>query len=127
MMILAWNYKGLGCSSTVHMLKQLIKKFQPQFIFVPKTLVTIDQVKKLISSFGYYHLCGVNPKGHNGGFIGAWQDDFHVNPIQVTKHWIHLHVEQGQDSKWFLTGICGPPKLAERLVLWEFIKTTSKQ
>ena len=126
MKIMAWNCRGLSCPFTVQRLKQLLKQVNPQFLFLAETLTNQENISKLINPFGFSKFCGLDPEGHSGGLVLAWQDDFQVSPVAVTKHWIQLIINS-QNLTWTLSGIYGPPKLCDRYILWEYIVPSCRE
>ena len=61
MRTIAWNCQGLGCSSIIHQLKQLVLEFQLDFVFVVETFQPFDKIKAKIMRMGLDDAVGLNP------------------------------------------------------------------
>ena len=77
----AWNYKGLGCTSTAQRCKQLLRKHDPNFVLLLETLKPIQDVAKLLNREKYGNVLGLDAKRHMGGVVLAWKGGLHINPL----------------------------------------------
>lgn len=53
MRILSWNYRGLGNSDSVNILKSLVKTENPNFIFLIKTKIGKKWMKSICKILGF--------------------------------------------------------------------------
>ena len=115
---MAWNCRGLGCTSTNRRLKQLPTKYQPDFCFLSETLQSFDSVSHTLKSMGFDNLVGLDSVEHSGGLVWAWKSGFQVQVLQLCQNWIHIKVKNFNQA--------GPPKLQDRCNFWQFIMKESQ-
>lgn len=50
-----------------------------------------------------------------------WRDEVVVNVVSAHENWIHAVCSLPNGASFTLIGVCGPPKVQNRWVLWDFI------
>ncbi|OMP12130.1 reverse transcriptase [Corchorus capsularis] len=127
MRYLSWNCQGIGSALTVNNLHNLRRKYDPQFLFLMETK---NKEKKLEVLRRKMHMEGriyVEPEGLSGGLALWWVAGISVEVVDATKNFIDVRVEDDiQGVKCRICWVYGPPKFADRKVVWEMIKGRAK-
>jgi exonuclease III len=71
MKILPWNCRGLAQSSTIRSLRALIRKNNPDIIFLSKTKTASSTASSLLLQLGYSMNVQAPPSGSRGGLFLA--------------------------------------------------------
>lgn len=121
MSILAWNCHGLGYPRTVHELKEIITKKQPQFVFVMETKVARTRAESLKISLGFDNLFYVDSRGLSGGLALFWKGRNIASLISYSHNHIDISVNNGDGKSWRLTGFYGFPNRNERKKSWDLL------
>ncbi|KAF7808932.1 ribonuclease H [Senna tora] len=90
MRLIAWNCRGFGYTTTIQRLKQLIRQYKPDFLFLSETKRSISFVSRVVRNLGYSCHVGTNPVGRSGGTFLAWQEDQQCSVLDSSPNWIHL-------------------------------------
>ncbi|KAF7831916.1 ribonuclease H [Senna tora] len=125
MTFISWNCRGLSCPSIVQRLKQLLKEHRPSFIHLSETMLQFSMVSNILSKQGYDKHVGVSSEGKSGGMVLAWSNVVTCSVLEVIKNWIHAESTSLQGVPFTFTCVYGPPKVADRNVLWDFLQQKS--
>lgn len=75
MIVLAWNYCGIGNASTVRTLRDLLISHKPSFIFLSKTKCNcIVRLCSMVNKLGFCNMEFVPANGYAGGLMLFWND-----------------------------------------------------
>lgn len=66
MNLLSWNCRGLGNPRTVRILGEVIKSFNPTFLFLAETKVDSNKIEELCVRYGFDKCFSVNRVGQGG-------------------------------------------------------------
>lgn len=107
---LAWNCRDLGRAATVRALKDIIKSFQPDFIFLSEVKCS-DSVKinLLASSLKYPNLEFVPSVGLFGGLLLLWNSNLHIQVLLSNDFVINfLFFSDPPSCAWQCSCVYGP-------------------
>lgn len=108
MSLLAWNCRGLGNPSTVHVLVDLVHSKKPMVIFLMETFANQNRMQTLKNNVGFYGLFTVDSVGHSGGLALMWKEDSEVSVIGYSKNHINAQIRLNKnEALWRLTGYYG--------------------
>ena len=67
MMALGWNCRGLGTPRSVGMLRSLVRRWDPEVVFLSETKMSIAGMRKLKMKLGFVNGLYVQRQGKGGG------------------------------------------------------------
>ena len=94
---------------------------------VTKTRVGGDRASKIIERLPFDRYITTNTIGYSGGLWILWKlDEVEVLPLSSIEQEIHATVKvHSSNLTWLLSAIYASPRLAERRILWENLKTVT--
>ena len=123
MSCLSWNCRGLGHPRTVQVLADLVKQYNPAFIFMMETLCHRDKLEKIKIQLGYAGLFVVDKVGRSGGLALFWKPNFIVQLIKFGKTFIDVAVQNPEGKCWRVTGFYGFPETSRRRASWRLLRS----
>lgn len=127
MSTLSWNYRGLGTSWAIQLLKESVLKKKPRFVFLCETLCKQDIVKNTRVCLNFDGAFSVDALGHSGGIALLWRKDSEVQVMSYSKNHIDVKVDIVGWQNFRLTGIYGEPDRARREETWTLIRNLTNQ
>ena len=110
-MALGWNCRGLGNPRSVGMLRSLVRRWDPEVVFLSETKMTIAGMRKLKMKLGFVNGLYVQRKGRGGGLAMYWKKEVNLEIKSYSRHHIDaVVVEEESGFKWRLTGFYGHPE-----------------
>jgi exonuclease III len=98
MKLLSWNCRGLGKSSAVRALRQLILTHHPDIVFLTETKLLAADFKKRANSFGnrfsnhFVVDCTVSLRNRSGGLAIFWSNNVNITIIGYNNNMIDCYV-----------------------------------
>jgi len=74
MKILSWNYRGLAQSFTIRSLRAMVRKSNPDILFLSETKTTTIVALSILHKLGFFWLVQANPSGSRDGLLLAWKN-----------------------------------------------------
>jgi exonuclease III len=74
MSILSWNCRGLGNPSAIPTLKDLVRTYQPDAMFLCETLVHANKITEIKNKLGFDAAFAVDRIGRSGGLALLWKN-----------------------------------------------------
>ena len=109
MIILSWNCRGLRKTTAVQRCKRLIGKYQPDFIFLSETKISLEAASSILNNLGYNNYVGTSACNLGGGTIVAWNKDYVVETIELSAHVYHCKVSSKENFlSCYFSFIYGP-------------------
>src|SRR5438876_232759 len=109
MNILALNSRGLGLDAAVGELRDLVRSYNPEVVFLSETKQKKRVMERLQWSLGYRHGVCVDDKGRGGGLALWWRDGVEVSVHPWCQYYIDVKIS-GEAGAWRFTGIYGEPR-----------------
>ena len=75
---ICWNCRGLGTPRAVHEVAKLVKKFNPQLLFLSETKKRSSEMEWLRSRWKFDNCFAVDSRGKAGGLAFLWSEDVSV-------------------------------------------------
>lgn len=85
MKILSRNRRGLAQPSTIHSLRAIIRKTNPDMLFLSETKTASHHVSSILHQLGFSMLVQAPPSSSRGGLLLAWETD--VILIMLGNNW----------------------------------------
>lgn len=92
MIILSWNFRGVGVPSTVQSLKELCNNFKPSLLFLMETKSCNSRLTLLGKKLGFPSMWSVDVVGKSGGLCLFWNYDVDVIVVMSNSNVIHVSV-----------------------------------
>ncbi|XP_028768395.1 uncharacterized protein LOC114726004 [Neltuma alba] len=126
-MIIVWNVRGAAGNAFGHAMKDMKKRLKPSLVVLVETRCSGINAQKAIKRMGFKYQEIVEANGMSGGIWILW-DDENIKLKALEKHHQFLHCEVNglRGSKWLFTAIYASPRAAERQLLWESLKSMSR-
>ncbi|KAL8520554.1 hypothetical protein ACS0TY_011181 [Phlomoides rotata] len=97
------NCRGLGNSTIILALYELIRVWKPTVIFLFETLSRNNKIEELQVYLNYDNAFVVDCVGHSGGFYVLWKSVINCTLMNYSRNHIDLLIT-GEKGEWRLTG-----------------------
>jgi len=119
MITLSWNCRGLAQSSTVRSLRAIIRKHNPDVIFLTETKTTSHLASPILNQLGFVHMLQAPPSGSKGGLPLAWKNDINFVSVCVSSNIISVwYYSVDPTVKCLFSFVYGPPYKKTDLEFW---------
>lgn len=122
MIVLVWNCRGLGRSTAIRSLIELIHSHRPVVLFLSETKIKkIDVAIEAGEKLGYTSMHCVLAVGRSGGLLLLWKDPIKIDIIIDTSNMINCMVLNDGTSThlpWQCTFVYGPPVPVLKPFFW---------
>ena len=115
---IAWNCQGAGAYLTKQHLKELLRCFNPSFLFLSETKNNFSFMQDFQFDFGYDKLFTVEPSGTSGGLALFYMNDSAVKIVYSNDRMIDVEA-QIEGHKVYITFVYGDPVVTYRENVWE--------
>ncbi|XP_028061260.1 uncharacterized protein LOC114264768 [Camellia sinensis] len=120
MLIIAWNYQGMGRPLTIQNLRGLCITHRPNLVFLMETKNKSSKLERIKRCFNFAHSCYVEPVGNSGGLALWWDDNLQLDVRQKTKHHIRCVVTlSNRLIQWATSFIYAPSQRSVHKEFWE--------
>ena len=121
MKILSWNVQGIGNTWTFNALKSLLRRHDPDIIFIIESKLMGCQAERLVDCLNFENWWAVDRVGMSGGLLLIWKTDVTLKVLSWSCGHIAALVAGTGFSPWLLTGFYGHPDHSKRLLSWELL------
>ncbi|KAF7802526.1 reverse transcriptase [Senna tora] len=115
----------MGCPVTVVRLKQLVHKFNPDFLCLQETICNRVKLDRKLRWSSFDSIVSIDPVGRSGGLCLLWKQPLSFDLINISHNWIHGYLSGPNNSKILFIVVYGPPNLHNRNKLWDFLHSQS--
>jgi exonuclease III len=127
MIILSWNYRGLGNLRTIHDLRRMVKEKNPNLVFVMETKLQKNKMEGIRMKLGFDNMFVVDCVGKSRGLALFWGEEIRVEIQNFSHRHINAIIRSHPHSlDWKFTGFYGHPEVAKCHVAWELMKYLAK-
>ena len=127
-MALGWNRWGLGNSRSVGALCTLVRRWDPEVVFLSETKMSIAGMKKIKLKLGFVNGLYVQSQGRGGGLAMFWRKEVNLEIRSYSRHHIDAVVtEEASGFRWRLTSFYGHPETHRRKESWRYLNTLNCQ
>lgn len=104
MSIFTGNCRGLGNLRAVLVLKNLIRDYKSDAIFIfCETLVNANKIEEIRLNLGFENDFEVYKEGRSGGVAIIWRSNFHCSIISYAKNYVNKEVVNEGWGLWCFT------------------------
>jgi len=119
MITLSWNCRGLAQSSTVRSLRAIIRKHNPDVIFLTETKTASHLASPILNQLGFVNMLQAPPCGSKGGLLLAWKNDINFVSVCVSSNIISVwYYSVDPTVKCLFSFVYGPPYKKTDLEFW---------
>ncbi|GAU48556.1 hypothetical protein TSUD_405720 [Trifolium subterraneum] len=122
MIILSWNYRGLGGPSAIPNLRKLARLHKPDILFLSETLAYARHLETIRVMLGFDSCLAVDVEGRSGGLAVLWKESSNCSILNYTRNFINLLVDDEQRGEWRLTCYYGYPERNRRSCAWDMMR-----
>ncbi|KAL0409763.1 UNVERIFIED_CONTAM: putative mitochondrial protein [Sesamum radiatum] len=127
MIVLSWNCRGLGTSSTVRKLGEVLREHHPAVVFLSETKCGHHRFESVKQQLGLFGVC-VPAIGRSGGLALLWQQEVNIQLRLFSRFHIDVEVLSYDNiAGWRCTGFYGAAEASHRKVGWDILKRLSRQ
>lgn len=129
MRIISWNCRGLGGTSTISQLKESMRFYLPDLLFICEIKQKSGFVKTVCRNLRLENRWDVvEAEGKRGGLLVAWGANFHIKKIIKRDFCVELLVEpEGCGDVFCAIFIYATTEQKERERQWEYLRSRRQQ
>ncbi len=126
MSLLSWNCRRLAQPAAVRSLRAMVRKYNPNCVFIQETKVDLNKMIYVIEGLGFLKHCVVLVVGCAGGLILGWKAEVDIEVTVANKNIINAIVFSSPPNQpWMLTVVYAPPSKSHRTLFWDHLKKLS--
>ena len=127
MNVLLWNCRGALNQDFPRRIFEMAINHRPAIFVVTETRVGGDRAAKIIDGLPFDGSITTDTISYAGGLWILWKsEEVEILPLSSTEQEIHAIVKvRSSDISWLLSAIYASPRLAERRILWDNLKTVA--
>ena len=128
---LTWNCRGLGSPRAENALKGVVRVERPHFVFLSETKLKGREWETLKRKLNFKNFLGVDCRGEGrhrrGGLAMFWSDEINLTLLSCSLNHMDFRVDEGDGSRWRLTGVYGHPEEENKHQTWTLMKSLSRE
>lgn len=113
MNVLSWNCRGLGKSSAVQALLDIIQQQRPQKVFLCETKSDVRKLESVRRTVGFDCAFSVAGRGRSGGLCLLRREELELAVLSLSISHIDVQVTFLDSMVWRFTGFYGCPVTTE--------------
>ena len=122
MIIMSWNYRGLGNYHVVQVLADLVRSKGPTVMFLMETKLSIQEMELIKNKVGFHSMLAILSVRRSGGIDLLWKYTITVDPQTFSLYHIDVHVTVSLQEPWRLTEVYCHPKEQHKKETWTMLK-----
>ncbi|CAN0926384.1 LINE-1 reverse transcriptase homolog [Linum grandiflorum] len=123
MIVMSWNYRGLGQPRSVQVLRELTEAHRPGVVIIIETLTNKQRMETIRAELKFDGCFAIDARGHSGGLCALWKDGGSARVVHYGQNFIMMEItEAGRDS-FYLTGFYGYPHRSQRKASWDLLRS----
>ncbi|CAN0825908.1 Transposon TX1 uncharacterized 149 kDa protein [Linum grandiflorum] len=126
MIIMSWNYRGMGQPRAVQALDELIRTHRPGIVILLETFANknrMETVRSEVKMGGYF---AVDAAGHSGGVCVLWREGEEVKVIGFGRNLIIMEVTENGADPFILTAYYGYSQRHRRKDAWDLLRAIAR-
>lgn len=123
MIIMGWNCRGLGSSSAIRVLCELIKAHKPDIVLLFKTLINSYKLEEIRLRIGFDCCFAADCRGRSGGIGIFWRNYDLCSLISYSTTFVNLDVHDDDLAVWRITAFYGYSERSRRRASWDMLRS----
>ena len=122
MIILSWNYQGLGNPQVVKVLSEWVRKKAPTILFLVETKLIDREMEPIKRDLGFYRMLAMSCNGRRGELTLLWRADVTMDTKTYSPNHINVSVHTQTSPIWRLTGLYGHLEEELKPKIWRLLR-----
>lgn len=119
MKVLSWNCRGAISPRFYRCLKEILRQYYPDVLFLMEPRVQSQKGRRILQSFSYTQYVAVEADGFSGGLWCFWnENDVALEILEASDQYINVAVLRDGVVDWVLTLVYASPMPSIRGKLW---------
>jgi exonuclease III len=127
MKILAWNCRSLGNTAAVLALLDVIRRFNPDVVFLSETHLDKHPAECLRRRMKLDVNIIQPSDGRRGGLVMMWKKEVKLHQIYACPNYIDVRIEEENNKIWRFTGMYGEFRWADKYKTWDRLRSIHQQ
>ncbi|KAF9620248.1 hypothetical protein IFM89_010983 [Coptis chinensis] len=113
----------MGSSEAIHSVSALVKKFDPDVLFLVETKLLYKKLKHVQKKLKYPQVFAVDHVGRSGGLAVLYKDNIYFSAVDGNKNDIFgTFLNYLSNVSWHVSFIYGDPVAHKRIVVWNYLR-----
>jgi hypothetical protein len=120
--LISWNVRGFASKKSKTHMRELLKRFKPDLLFIFETHTPFASSKKFWDKEGFDCLAVEEAQGHSGGVwvVVNHTSRFTYDVVDTMPQCISVKISFGAHS-WVCTGAYASPNYTTRCLFWDYL------
>ena len=128
MRALGWNCWGLGTPWSVNALCEIVRRWDPNFVFLLETKLKKKAMERAKRKVGFVYSLVVPKSDKSGGLAMLWKENINLEIMGYASNFIDAIVTEADlGIKWRITGFYGHPEAHKRKESWDQLKALNRK
>ena len=125
---LCWNCRGIGNPRIVYTLRDYVRCWNPNLVFLSETKSKCRRMEKIKFKLGFTNELCVSSRGRSGGLAFLWSSDTKLEIKSYSNHHIDAIITEADTGLvWRFTGFYGYPETHLREQFWKLLSYLHNQ
>ncbi|KAF9623853.1 hypothetical protein IFM89_005438 [Coptis chinensis] len=122
-MITSWNCRGMGSPEAIRSVPALVKKVDPDVLFLVETKLLYKKLKHVQKKLKYPQVYVVDHVGRSGGLAVLYKDNISFLVVDGNKNAIFgTFLNYLSNVSWPVSFIYGDPVAHKRIAVWNYLR-----
>ncbi|CAM8997366.1 unnamed protein product [Rhodiola kirilowii] len=117
---ICWNYRGLGGSTIVRALADMVTANWPQWVGLVETKTGRERLRRVQNELGFQNGFGVDSRGRSGGLLLWWRSEIDITVCTFSCDHIDAIVEGS--NRFIVTIFYVQPNVSRRGESWNLLR-----
>ena len=125
---LGWNCRGLGTPRSVNALCEIVRRWDPNFVFLSETKLKKKAMESAKRKVGFVYGLVVPKLDKSGGMALLWKENINLEIMGYVGNFINAIVTEADSGlKWRIIGFYGQPEAHKRKESWDQLKALNRK
>ncbi|XP_042974662.1 uncharacterized protein LOC122306298 [Carya illinoinensis] len=127
MKTISWNSRGLGNPRGVRTLRDLVRREDPEVLFLMETKMSSWQMERIRVSMGFGCCFTVPSEGRSGGLALLWKNEVNLSIKSFSFFHIDAKISEIDNGlEWKFTSLYRHPETEKRVETWSLLRTLNE-
>ena len=117
MKVVSWNCRGLGGSTKVEAIKDIIKSEKAGILLIQETKMSEAEIMGLSRIWKNYHGKAISSKGASGGIATLISNKFSIKSTMESQQWLLTEIQEKDDANsLYICNVYGPMHYKDNVI-----------